>query len=74
MFTSVAAKTVVQSIQTFISSLNTSDSQQTLGVQKKDSEKLAEICVQDSSTPGNPLPITAKDFLDLYERMYQAVA
>ena len=72
--TTVAAKTVVQAIQTLVRSLNASDNLQTLGGQKKDYEKLAEICVLDGSTPRNPLPITAKDFLDIYERMYQAEA
>jgi alcohol dehydrogenase class IV len=60
--------------ETTVSSLNTSDNLQSLGVQKKDFEKLAEICVLDGSTSRNPLPITAQDFLDIYERMYQAVA
>ncbi len=70
----VLAVTVVQAIQTFIRSLNNSDNLQTLGVQKKDFEKQADICLLDVSTPRNPLPITAKDFLNIYERMYQTVA
>ncbi len=73
LVTRVAAESVVQAIQTFIRRLNITDNLQSLDIQEKDFETLAEIAMQDGSTPRNARPARAKDFLNIYENMYQAV-
>jgi len=65
-----AAKTVVTAHQELIADLGTTDTLQSVGVQKKDFPKLAEICMLDASTPVNPRTIDAKGFEALYQQAY----
>jgi alcohol dehydrogenase class IV len=67
-----AAKTVVSAYQELLEDLDIDDNMKSLGLQKADIPKLAEICMLDGSTPGNPRTINAAGFEALYEGAYNA--
>ena len=65
-----AAKTVVGAYKELLEDLDIHDNIKSLGMQKADIPKLAEICMLDGSTPVNPRTINAAGFEALYEWAY----
>lgn len=61
-----AANSVVDALRTLLSDLDIHDDLRSLGFREADLPELAEICVQDGSTPTNPRPIDADGFAALY--------
>lgn len=61
-----AANSLVDALRRLLADLDVHDDLRSLGFREADLPELADICVQDGSTPTNPRPIDADGFADLF--------
>lgn len=61
-----AANSVVDALRNLLADLDVHDDLRSLGFRESDLPELADICVEDGSTPTNPRPIDADGFAELF--------